>query len=74
MRSWAEKSALSHQVRATHSAHSNMQDVRKTVVASYPMVEPLLPDIIERTRDVSDVVRKLTYMALGAKLHVSKLT
>jgi hypothetical protein len=50
-----------------------VQDVRKMVILSIPAINMTIPQIVERTADVSDLVRKAVYLVLGNKFPIPML-
>ncbi|XP_074641099.1 condensin complex subunit 3-like [Tubulanus polymorphus] len=50
------------------------QDVRKAVLQSIATSTQTLPQILERTRDVKDVVRKASFIVIAEKIHIKALT
>lgn len=51
----------------------NVQDVRKMVILSIPAINMTIPQIVERTADVSDLVRKAVYLVLCNKFPIPML-
>ena len=49
-------------------------DVRRAVLSSIAATARTVAVILERTRDVKDVVRRLAYKVIGEKIHVRALT
>lgn len=43
------------------------------VVMSVPAINTTIPQVVERTADVSDAVRKAAYLSLGSKFPISTL-
>jgi hypothetical protein len=50
-----------------------VQDVRKMVILSIPLINSTIPQIFEHTMDVSDSVRRAAYSVLGSKLPINML-
>jgi len=49
-------------------------DVRRAVLSSIAATTRTVSVILERTRDVKDVVRRLAYKIIAEKIHVRALT
>ena len=49
-------------------------DVRRAVLSSVAATTRTVAVILERTRDVKDVVRRLAYKVIAEKIHVRALT
>ena len=49
-------------------------DVRRAVLSSIAASTRTLPTILERVRDVKDVVRRTAYAVIAEKVHVRALT
>jgi len=49
-------------------------DVRRAVLSSIAATTRTVAVILERTRDVKDVVRRLAYKVIAEKIHVRALT
>ncbi|KAG7157088.1 Condensin complex subunit 3-like, partial [Homarus americanus] len=49
-------------------------DVRRAVLSNIAITFQTLPDILERTRDVRDLVRRQAYMEISQKVHLRSLT
>ncbi|XP_045585282.2 condensin complex subunit 3 isoform X1 [Procambarus clarkii] len=49
-------------------------DVRRAVLTNIAITFQTLPDILERTRDVRDLVRRQAYSVLSQKVHLRSLT
>ncbi|XP_076046036.1 chromosome associated protein G isoform X2 [Oratosquilla oratoria] len=49
-------------------------DVRRAVLNNIAITFQTLPDVLERTRDVRDVVRKQGYMVIAQRVHIRSLT
>jgi len=49
-------------------------DVRRAVLSSIAATTRTVDVILERTRDVKDIVRRLAYSVIAEKIHVRALT
>ncbi|CAL4067744.1 unnamed protein product [Meganyctiphanes norvegica] len=49
-------------------------DVRRAVLNNIAITFKTLPDILERTRDVRDVVRRQAYLVISQKVHIRSMT
>lgn len=49
-------------------------DVRRAVLGSIAASTKTLPGILERTRDVKDLVRKTAFQVIAEKVHIRALT
>ncbi|XP_071521422.1 condensin complex subunit 3 [Panulirus ornatus] len=57
-----------------HLAMDPNPDVRRAVLTNTAITFQTLPDILERTRDVRDLVRRQAYHVISQKVHVKSLT
>lgn len=49
-------------------------DIRRIVLSNIAPSVKTLPDILARTRDVRDIVRKTAYTVMGEKIHIKALS
>ncbi|XP_064083771.1 condensin complex subunit 3-like [Macrobrachium nipponense] len=57
-----------------HLSMDPNHDVRRAVLSGIAITFQTLPDVLERTRDVNDVVRREAFKVLAQKVHIRSLT